>query len=113
MKDVRIVVKCPDCGETRVAPDEVTLRRCLDDETWSYRFTCPSCRRPTLASTQVAAALGAVAAGSRLEAWQLPAELFEPHAGPPLTAADERELRELLQTPDWFDVLARAGTGDR
>jgi predicted RNA-binding Zn-ribbon protein involved in translation (DUF1610 family) len=39
----RIVVQCPDCGDARVAPEAVTVRGCLDDGGWSYRFTCPAC----------------------------------------------------------------------
>jgi len=106
---VRIVVKCPDCVETRIDSDDVTLRHCVDDESWSYRFVCPLCRRPAVSPTGRLAALDAMLIGCPLESWRLPAELLEHLGGPPLTLTDLSELRELLQEPGWFDDLAHSG----
>ena len=113
MQRLQIVVKCPDCVEARVRPQDVTLRHCADDESWSYRFTCQSCLRPTNSPTDERAALDAVAAGAELESWRLPAELLEHGDGPPLTIVDLFELREGLLRPDWFDELSRVGGDDR
>ena len=33
--------------------DDVTIRGCLDDDKWSYRFTCPDCDLPTVEDTSV------------------------------------------------------------
>ena len=82
---VRVVVKCPDCVETRIDSDDVTLRHCVDDESWSYRFVCPLCRRPAVSPTGRLAALDAMLVGCPLESWRLPAELLEHRGGPPLT----------------------------
>jgi hypothetical protein len=104
---IRIVVECPECGETRMPPDEVTVRACLDTEAWSYRFTCPKCRLRTVGSCPTThALLGAVRAGAGFEAWALPAELGERPTGPPINLVDALELHRLLLEPDWFAELA-------
>ena len=107
---VSLVVKCPDCVETRVPPRDVTIRHCVDDDTWSYRFECPFCHRRGVAPTAKGAALDAVAAGSALEPWHLPAELWEhPASAPEITYIDVLEFHGHLQEPDWIDELARFG----
>jgi hypothetical protein len=105
-----VVVKCPDCFEARVSPEQVTLRHCLDNETWSYRFTCPECRLPAVSSTGEPAARAAMEAGCPIEIWRLPAELLEHNDNAPaLTISDILDLHEEMEQPDWLDVLARAG----
>ena len=104
-----VVVKCPDCFEARVSPATVTLRHCLDDESWSYRFTYPECHLPTVAVTGEHAARAAMEAGCDIEIWRLPAELLEPHDGPPIAIADLLELHEELLQPDWIDAFAQSG----
>ena len=104
-----IVVKCPDCGERRVPPEEVTVRSCLDDGTWSYRFTCPGCQLRTAGESATSASLDAVDAGARFEAWTLPAELHERPEGPPFTMVDVFRMHLLLLEPDWMDQLDRCG----
>ncbi len=103
----RIIVNCPDCRQVRVDPADVTLRNCVDDESWSYRFTCPHCDRLAAAETESSAALGAVTAGALVERWHLPAELRERHDGPDLKLQDLLDLHELLNERDWFDALVR------
>ncbi len=102
---MRIVVKCPDCVESRVAPADVTIRNCVDDGGWSYRFTCPQCRRRTVATTVESPALDALAAGARLESWSLPNDTQVSLGGAPLALVDVLELHLLLLEPNWFDVL--------
>jgi hypothetical protein len=104
---VHIVVSCPDCGEHRVAPEAVTVRSCVDTGAWSYRFVCPSCRRPTVGESVLAALLDAVEAGAAVEAWELPAHLDRRPGGPPFTPADVLALHLVLLEPDWFDELRR------
>ena len=106
---LRVVVKCPDCVEARLEPGDVTLRRCVDDESWSYRFTCKVCHRPAVSTTGAQAARDTIAAGCPLESWSLPAERLELFDGPVLTLADLFELHEVLLRPDWFDELSRVG----
>jgi len=109
MLQLQVIVHCPDCDEVRVRPHDVTLRNCIDDDSWSYRFTCPTCGGLTVAFTDTPSVIEAFAAGAGLERWRLPAELLETHAGPPLTLADLFAFRRLLLAPDWFDALDRDG----
>jgi hypothetical protein len=111
---VRIVVKCPDCVEMRVAPRDVTIRHCVDDGTWSYRFECPLCGRRAVSATSSEAGEDAVAAGAGLEVWRLPAELGErPASGPAISRVDLLQLHLLLQEPDWVDALVKADRDSR
>jgi hypothetical protein len=112
MQHVWVTVKCPDCVESRVASEDVTLRHCVDDETWSYRFTCPMCRRATVSPTGRPAALEAMLVGCPIESWSLPAELLEVHEGPALTRDEELELHEILDSPAWMDELMSVGRED-
>jgi hypothetical protein len=103
---MRIVVQCPECGDIRVAPEVVTVRACLDNEAWSYRFTCPKCDLRTVGDCAAAPLLEAMNVGAHFEAWTLPAEFGERPSGPPINVVDVLELHRLLQEPNWFSELA-------
>ena len=107
-RKTHIIVSCRDCGQARMPLDAVTVRGCLDDDQWSYRFTCPTCCRRAVASTSRAAALQAVEEGSSLETWRWSTETddFERN-GPPLSMADLRALRVALSQPDWLESLSK------
>ena len=100
-----IVVECPDCGESRVRPEQVTVRRCVDSGQGSYRFACPTCRLLTVGDSQMSALMRAVDAGAGFESWTMPSELNERPDGPLFTLADVFELHLLLLEPDWFDEI--------
>jgi hypothetical protein len=103
-------VTCPECGIVRVRADRVVLRRCVDDELWSYRARCSSCEVTFIGSTPASLALPAVAAGVGLELWSLP----RPSAratGSALRSLDVLELHLALLEPDWFDRMASVKPG--
>ena len=102
----RVVVHCSTCGDVRIGSSEVTIRNCVEDDAWSYWFTCPSCGCRATARTRRGSAFDAICAGATLETWRLPAELDERPNGPPLTFIDLLELQRLLVEPDWLDQLA-------
>jgi predicted RNA-binding Zn-ribbon protein involved in translation (DUF1610 family) len=105
-------VDCPECGEERVDPLDVTVRARIENDEWSYRFTCPSCNRRTVASTSREAALQAVEAGASLETWRWSSETDGPdHDGPPLSLADLLDLRVALSEPTWLETLSTADKG--
>jgi hypothetical protein len=108
-QEVQIVVRCPECGEHRVAPEAVTVRSCVDNGVWSYRFTCPGCLLPTLGESTLSPLLDAVNAGAGLEAWELPTDLDRRPAGAAFTPVDVLELHLLLLEPNWFEELQRCG----
>jgi hypothetical protein len=105
MGDIAIVVKCQACDDVRVSVSEVTLRRCQDDESWSYRFTCPQCRRLSVAPTYENAGTEAIAAGCGFEEWRLPTRCGKRPGGPPFTDDDVLALRNRFLDPNWFDAL--------
>ena len=104
-----IIVNCRDCGQIRIAVAAVTIRGCLDDDSWSYRFVCPDCDLPTVEDTSAARALDAVEIGVNLETWHYPIELDEKHDGPKLNLVDVLELHRALIEPDWFETFAKVG----
>ena len=100
-------VDCPECGEGRIDPLDVTVRARIETDHWSYRFTCPMCARRTVAPTSRAAALQALEAGASLETWRWSTETDTPvNEGPPLTLADLRDLRGALADPSWLDTFS-------
>jgi hypothetical protein len=104
--NVAIVVCCESCGEMRLRPGAVTLRHCVDDETWTYWFVCPACHLRNAAPAEPEVSLAAIDAGSPLEQWHLPAELQE-HSdrAPGLNGVDLLEFHLGLIEPDWIDEL--------
>ncbi len=102
---IMIRVECSDCGHVKVAPNDVTIRNCIDTDDWSYRFVCPACGVRSAAATKPAQALAAMCEGAEFETWTLPAEAYERPDGPPLTLVDVLELRLLLIEPDWIEQL--------
>jgi hypothetical protein len=103
----RICVQCPTCDVVVMAAHEVTIRHCTDDGRWDYWFHCPTCDRRAAGRSNAVHALEAFAVGSHLDAWQLPAEMYEPHDGPPLTLLDLLEFSLALTEPEWFRELPR------
>lgn len=108
-RNTHIIVSCRECGQTRMPVNGVTIRGCLDDDTWSYRFTCPECGLTTVEDTSAVRALDAVEIGVALETWRYPTELDERHDGPRLNLVDVLELHRALIEPDWFETLVAVG----
>src|SRR5689334_17484710 len=98
-----VLVDCHNCGHTKVAAHAVTIRNCVETDSWSYWFVCPSCHSRAAAETRRGRALAAVNAGAPLQTWHLPGELNEHNDRPPLSLADVVELRMALTEPNWID----------
>ena len=97
--------QCPACGDVQLGIHDLTVRVHDEDSAGDYRFCCPGCEvtvtRP--ASARIVDLL--VSAGAAEERWTWPAELAEPHAGPPLTPDDLLDLHVMLADDSWFDQL--------
>jgi hypothetical protein len=89
--------------------DVVVLRRCVDDDVWTYRSRCPECHLLVAGSTSERAAHAAVDSGGQFEEWSLPLEVHERPSGPPFSVADVLELRLALIEETWIDDLQRYG----
>jgi hypothetical protein len=100
-----ILVHCVDCGASRVPPTAVTVRACLDNGVWSYRFACATCGLPTVGASLKITLVAAIDAGACFEVWRLPTGLDARPGGPPFTPADVLELQRLMVEPHWFDEV--------
>ena len=96
---------CPGCGEVELTPEDIELRVCTQPSSSYYQFVCPLCddtvRKP--ADDRVVQLL--ISGGVAATVWQLPDEVREMRAGPPLTTDDLLDFHLLLEQGDWFDRL--------
>src|SRR4051794_40877382 len=103
-----IRASCPTCGDVELTIRDVTVRVCAADNRGSYTFRCPECRANVAKDAEPRIVDLLVSSGVRMEVWQLPAELFEPRGGEPLTWDDLLDFHDLLKTDEWFaDVIAQ------
>lgn len=103
-----IKATCPGCGDVKLRARELTVRLCPETDSGTYTFACPRCRELVArdASPRVLSLL--VTAGVATEVWHQPAELSEPHEGPPIAPDDLLDFHLMLQGEDWFDRLAES-----
>jgi predicted RNA-binding Zn-ribbon protein involved in translation (DUF1610 family) len=100
-----IRAECPSCGDVRLRPGDLTVRRFGADESGTYTFACPHCgdvvTRP--ASARIVSLLAS--AGVHQEQVAPPAEIFERHSGPPIAADDLIDFHMLLEGDGWVERL--------
>jgi hypothetical protein len=84
------------CGVVRVRTDTLVLRVGVHDGVSQVRFACPRCHRVELQPLDDEATVTLLFAGVATEWWDLPAELSEPHDGPPLTEIDLAAWQAML-----------------
>lgn len=102
---------CPTCGDVELTTGDVRVMVCSTTNDSSYTFTCPSCRVAVTKAADRRVVDVLVASGVALSVWRLPAELDEPHAGPPISYDDLLEFHFQLQGDDWEQALFAAGSG--
>jgi len=102
-----IRANCPSCGDVQLRAGDLTVRVCSDDEQGSYAFRCPACELAVAkeASKRIVDLL--VSSGVRMEVWRLPAELAEPHQGPPITPDDLLDFHLLIGHDGWFETVEK------
>ena len=101
-----IEATCPTCGTVERRAEDFELAICSYGPASWYAFDCPKCGvRIQKPATEKAIEL-LIAEGVAPRYWTIPAEALEMHDGPPFTIDDLIELHEILERPDWFDVLA-------
>jgi len=103
---------CSDCGDVELTTADVRVRVCIEDNTGSYLFRCPTCHMAVVKPAEPRIVDLLVASGVELSTWRLPSELFEARVGDPLTHDDLLDFHQLLFADDsWFDQLS-AMVGD-
>lgn len=102
---------CSDCGDVELRSRDLKVRRCLDNDSATYLFRCPSCSMIEVREAESHVVDVLLAAGVRSTEWSLPAELDEPRNGAAITHDDVLDFHDLLGTHDWFSTLASMTEG--
>jgi hypothetical protein len=96
---------CTDCGDVELTTSDVRVRVCLEDNTGSYHFRCPTCQMSVVKPAESRIVDLLVASGVELSTWRLPAELFESHIGERINHDDLLDFHHELERDDWFDTV--------
>ena len=108
MTTIRAV--CPDCGEVTLPSSAMEVQVCAQTQEGSYTFACPVCSHPVHRPADRRVVQILVSGGVKVRIWELPAELFETHDGPPISWDDVLDFHALLDTDAWFDRLISASS---
>lgn len=100
-----IKASCHDCGDVELAVGDLEVRVCTRDDQGSYVFRCPTCQMSVVKPAERRIVDMLVASGVSLVEWRLPAELFEPRDGLPITHDDLIDFHRLLEEDDWFEAV--------
>ncbi|MET0728620.1 MAG: hypothetical protein ABWZ76_10025 [Acidimicrobiales bacterium] len=100
-----IKASCHDCGDVELAVDDLMVRICSEGDYGSYVFRCPSCLMSVAKPAEQRIVDLLIASGVELIEWHLPSELFELHAGAPITHDDLIDFHRLLQGDGWFEMV--------
>lgn len=102
-----IRASCPDCGDVELTVSQVRVVVCAGDSRASYVFECPVCRRSVSKAAQPQVVDVLVASGVAVVFWQPPAELNEPHSGPPISHDELLRFHFELDQGDCMAELTR------
>lgn len=102
-----IKASCMDCGDVELGVAELRVRVCPEATQSTYVFRCPTCQMSVAKPAEQRIIDLLVASGVELIEWHLPAELFEAHDGDAISHDDLIDFHRLLQSPDWFEAVAR------
>ncbi len=97
---------CPTCGDVELTVNDVQVQLCVTTAASTYSFLCPSCSFIVNKEATDSVVESLTAAGCRLVAWTLPAELDEPKTGPKISHDDLLEFHLALEGDDWQRELA-------
>ena len=97
---------CNDCGDVELRTFEVRVRVCTMDDSGTYTFRCPSCRMAVVKPAEPRVVELLAASGVEVCRWNMPAELFEPRQGEPITHDDLLDFHVRLTSDDtWFSEI--------
>jgi len=100
-----IRASCPSCGDVDLTVRDVSVRVCANDHRGSYNFRCPECELAVAKHAEPNVVELLVSSGVKMAVWQLPAELWEPRAGDPISHDDLLDFHDLLSEGNWFERL--------
>jgi hypothetical protein len=91
-----IRASCGDCGDVELTTADVLVRVCTDTNDGEYLFRCPVCAMTVVKPAETRTIDLLVASGVSMQTWSLPAELWEPRCGGPITHDDILDFHECL-----------------
>lgn len=97
---------CPNCGDVELTVNDVQVQLCVTTTMSTYSFLCPACGILVNKEANDSVVESLTSAGSRLVAWSMPAELYEPKIGPAISHDDLLEFHMALEKDDWRGELA-------
>ena len=100
-----IRASCPSCGDVDLTVRDVSVRVCANDHSGSYTFRCPECELAVAKQADPTVVDLLVSSGVKMDIWQLPAELWEPRTGEPISHDDLLDFHHLLADKSWFQRL--------
>ena len=98
----RLRLRCEDCGEVTLPANEVIVAGAAEPGRVNCSFRCPVCGGDSEQGCDVSAGRLLLMGGAR------PKPAASPVA-PPLGLADLVLLRELLNRPDFVEIMRKAG----
>jgi len=101
-----IKATCEHCGDVELRTREVTVRRCLETDDSTYRFSCPTCGMTTVKNIAKRTFDLLITAGVAEEkAWSLPSSLDDLHVGDVIDHDDLLAFHDAMKNDD---ILASA-----
>ncbi len=98
----RLQMRCEACGEVSLRANDIVVSGTTDPDEVSYWFRCPGCAEGVERRCDVATGRLLLMSGAQMKA---PAT----HAAPPLVLGDLVPLRELLDRPDFVEIMRQGG----
>lgn len=105
-----IRVTCFDCGNVDLTTSDVTVIVCTADNSGSFRFCCPKCRKYTNKQIEPRTISLLVATGVQKISWDLSAASSEPMIGAPISHDDLLDFHRELYDDKLFICSLRSLT---
>ena len=96
---------CQKCGEVVFPVNRLTVH-ILDSGASHVAYRCPDCGVRSTQSVPLSVTTTLCRVGVSVRPLTRPAEVDEPHGGPPITEQDVTAFVEELSRPDWQAELA-------
>jgi hypothetical protein len=106
-----IRASCEKCGDVQLTTGDVTVRMCVSTDEGEYRFECPACTDLVVRHAEQRTIDLLLAAGVEFVTWSLPAELFEAHAGAPISHDDLIDFHDFLENDQLLAAQLQALSG--
>jgi len=96
---------CPECGDVELTTRDLQVLTCSATQDSTYSFVCPGCCLVVNKPVDLQMVKLLLSAGVRQHEWDMPAELYEPHSGPPITYDDLLGFHYELAALDWLQHI--------